>query len=119
MSETTETTLVGIPTMCLLPPKNFYFSVSEKKHKLTIPKKGNYYDIDKDYFEKDDGSFSIIDNEVINISAITKVLFGSKQYPDLKSNQLFCPSTMIVNKDTIDIFGQVVEMLETPTGMVV
>lgn len=119
MVDDKETALVGIPTMCLLPPKNFYFKVEEEKHKLTIPKKGDYYDLDKDYFEKNDGSFVVVEDDVVNISIITKVLFGAKKYPSLKSNQLFCPTTMVVNKDTVDIFGQVVEMLDVPTNMVV
>ena len=114
-----ETTLVGIPTMALLPSKNFYFKVLNDKHKFTIPNSGNFYDLDPDFFDQDSGSFEIIGKDIVNISTITKVLFGAKKYPDLKSNQLFCPISMIINKNTIDIFGQVIEMLEVPEGMVV
>ena len=95
-----ETTLVGIPTMALLPPKNFYFKVLNDKHKLSIPKTGKFYDLDKDFFDKEEGSFEIVNAECVNISLITKVLFGTKKYPDLKPNQLFCPIVLIINKNT-------------------
>ena len=114
-----ELTLVGIPTMALLPSKNFYFKVLEDKHKITIPKSGEYYDLDPDFFDKDSGSFDIASDNHVNISAITKVLFGCSKYPDLKENELFCPISIAINKDTVDIFGQVVKMLEVPDGMVV
>ncbi len=114
-----EVTLVGIPTMALLPSKNFYFKVHSDKHKITIPRSGNYYDLDKDFFDENSGSFDIVNGDCVNISMITKVLFGSSKYPDLKSNELFCPISIIINKTTVDIFGQVVEMMEAPEGMAV
>lgn len=114
-----ETTLVGIPTMALLPARNFYFKVLNDKYKLTIPKSGDFYKLDKEFFDEDSGLFEIIGKESVNISTITKVLFGTKSYPDLKHNQLFCPISMVVNGDNVDIFGQVVEMLEAPEGMTV
>lgn len=114
-----EVTLVGIPTMALLPSKNFYFKVLEDKHKITIPKSGKYKDLDKDFFDEDSGEFMIANADCVNISAITKVLFGCSKYPALKDNELFCPISIIINKTTVDIFGQVVEMLEAPEGMIV
>ena len=112
-----EITLVGIPTMALLPPKNFYFKVLKDKHRLTIPKSGTFYDLDKEFFDEESGSFDIMGEDHVNISLITKVLFGIKKYPDLAANQLFCPITLVINKATVDIFGQVVEMIEAPEGM--
>lgn len=116
-----ETTLVGIPTLALLPPKNFYFKVLEDKHKITIPKSGTYVDLDKDFFTKEDGDFVILnkDNSVCYISEITKILFGSNQYPELEYNQMFCPIALVFNDTTIDIFGQIICMLQPPQGMVV
>jgi hypothetical protein len=116
-----ESTLVGIPTMALMPAKNFYFKVLDAKHKITLKREGAFADLDSDFFSKDDGSFIIVndDKTVINIANITKVLFGSSKYADLKENQLFCPISVVINKDTVDIFGQVVDMLEPPNGMTV
>ena len=121
-AETAENnTLVGIPTMAFLPPKNFYFRVKEDTHKITVPKSGTFYELDNDFFNKEDGEFVIINEEktVVNISVITKILFGMNKYPDLKDNQLFCPISLSINSTTVDIFGQVVEMLEAPEGLTV
>ena len=114
-----ETTLVGIPTLAFLPPKNFYFKVLEDRHKITVPKAGSYTDLDTDFFSKDDGDFVILDKDtsVCHISIITKILFGSNKYPELEYNQLFCPIALVFNDDTIDIFGQIICMLQPPQGM--
>ena len=45
-----ESTLIGIPTMALLPSKNFYFKVSKDKYKLTIPKSGSFHDLDPEFY---------------------------------------------------------------------
>ena len=107
-----EVTLVGMPTMALLPSKAIYFKVQENKYKITIPKYGRYYDLDKDFFEEDSGEFNIVNANCINIASITKVLFGCSKYPKLKINELFCPISIVINDTTVDIFGQVVEMLD-------
>jgi hypothetical protein len=120
-SSAEDNVLVGIPTMALLPPKNFYFKVKEDRHKITVPKSGKFSDLDKEFYSEADGNFSIVGNDpnVINISIITKVLFGTCKYPLLKDNQLFCPISIVVNEDTVDIFGQIVDMLEAPLDMTV
>lgn len=120
-SSAEEGVLVGIPTMALLPPKNFYFKVKENRHKITIPKSGKFSDLDKEFYSEADGDFSIVgdDPNVINISIITKVLFGTCKYPLLEDNQLFCPISIMINEDTVDIFGQIVDMLEAPLDMTI
>lgn len=118
---TDETTLVGIPTIAFLPPKNFYFKVLEDKHKITIPKSGAYKDLDSDFFNKKDGDFVILNDDasVCYLSTITKVLFALNKYPELEHNQLFCPLALVFNDNSIDIFGQIICMLQPPQGMTV
>lgn len=113
-----EQTIVGIPTLAFLPSKNFYFKVQKDKHKITIPKSGAYKDLNKDYFSDEDGDFVILndDNSVCYLSVITKILFASDKYPELKYNELFCPLALSFNDNTIDIFGQIISMLEPPAG---
>ena len=115
-----EQTIVGIPTLALLPSKDFYFKVNKDKHKITIPKSGKYKDLDKDYFSDEDGDFVVIDenNSVCYLSLITKILFATNKYPSLKYNELFCPLALSINDKTIDIFGQTITMLEPPEGKV-
>jgi len=104
---------VGTPTMVMFPARNFYFRVSKSEHKITIPRKGNYHKIAPEIFTEEDGDFMLYDEEntVMYLPAITKILFAVEKYPDLKNNQLFAPIALLFNEDTVDIVGQIVEIL--------
>lgn len=104
----------GTPTMVLLPARNYFFKVLEEEHVITVPRSGKYYDIDPDFFTEEEGEFQLYDarNKIMFMPAITKVLFATKKYPNLESNQLFAPLALVFKKDKVDIVGQVVEMLE-------
>lgn len=106
---------IGTPTMVLLPARNYKFSVTEKEFTITIPKKGNYHDVDPDFFSEDDGDFNLYDgrSKVMYIPAISKVLFAAKKYPVLDVNQLFAPIALKFKKDKVDIIGQIITMLPT------
>lgn len=108
--------LMGIPTLALLPAKNFYFNVSREKYKMVIPRKGKFVEIDPAFYSEEDGDFSVVsdDGKTFNIATITKVLFATKRYPDLKDNQLLCPVALVVVEDKVEIFAQVVTMHEAP-----
>jgi hypothetical protein len=62
-SSAEDNVLVGIPTMALLPPKNFYFKVKEDRHKITVPKSGKFSDLDKEFYSEADGNFSIVGDD--------------------------------------------------------
>jgi len=106
---------IGTPTMVLLPARNYCFNVVKAEHKITIPRKGSYKDLDSSFYSEEDGEFNLLGDEenTMFLPSISKVLFGVKKYPDLKSNQLFAPVAMIFRKNTVDIIGQVIEMLDT------
>lgn len=103
---------VGTPTLALFPARNYRFKVVKKEHKITVPRKGTYTDL-SDIFTEDDGMFNLYDeeNKVMYLPAISKVLFGVSKYPDLKNNQIFAPIALVFSEETVDIIGQVVEML--------
>jgi len=107
----------GTPPMVMFPPRNFQFSVSKKEHKITIPRKGNYHKLAPGLFPEEAGDFMIYDEEnaVMYMPSITKVLFAVKKYPDLASNQLFAPIALLFNEDTVDIIGQVIDMVPPGT----
>lgn len=109
---------MGTPTMVLLPAANYLFRILKGEHKITVPRKGVYEELDPKLYSKTDGEFSLFDNKnnVMYMPAISKVLFATKQYPKLDSNQLFAPIALVFRKDEVDIIGQVVEMLE-PTDL--
>ena len=104
---------VGTPTMVMFPARNFYFRVSKNEHTITIPRKGNYHEIAPEVFTEEDGDFMLYDEEnaVMYLPAITKILFAVEKYPALENNQLFAPIALLFNEDTVDIVGQIVEIL--------
>ena len=110
---TTVDEQVGTPTMVMFPAKNFFFRVSKNEHKITIPRKGNYSAIAPEIFTEQDGDFTVYDEEnaVMYLPAITKILFAVGKYPDLKDNQLFAPIALLLNEETVDVIGQVIEIL--------
>ena len=106
----------GTPTMVLMPSRNYHFKIKKGEHKITIPRAGKYAELAPEIFNEKDGEFSLYDekNKVMYLPAISKVLFATIQYPDLKSNELFAPIALVFNEDSVDIIGQVVEMLPPP-----
>jgi hypothetical protein len=105
---------VGTMSMVLLPSRNYPFKVSNQVHKITLTRKGTYHEIDPDFFSEEDGAFNLYDekSKVFYLPAISKVLYAEKKYPDLKDNQLFAPIYVVIKDDTVDIFGQVIDLLE-------
>lgn len=105
----------GTPSMVIFPAKNFQFRVSATEHKITIPKKGKYHDLAPNLFSEEEGAFDILDreNDVLYIPSITKVLLATGKYPELEPLQLFAPKFLLINEDTVDIIGQIIEMLPT------
>lgn len=110
MSETTNVT--GMPTMALLPAKNYNFDLLSDVFEITIPAKGRYVDIDSEFFSEDDGEFCVYEEGVLNMSMITKVLFSTSKYPELVEGQLFCPTDLKLSEDQITVYGQVLTMTD-------
>jgi hypothetical protein len=108
---------LGTPSMVLLPSRNYPFKVSKKIHKITLNREGTYRDLDPEFFGEEDGKFKLYDEEkgVLYFPAISKVLFAQKKYPDLANYQLFAPLYMVVGENEVEIYGQVIDMLETET----
>lgn len=103
----------GTPTMVMFPARKFHFKVSKTEYTITIPRKGNYHEMAPGLFDLEAGDFMFFDEEnaVIYLPALTKILFAAKKYPDMKNNQLFAPIALLLNKDTVDIVGQIIEIL--------
>ena len=103
----------GTPSMIMLPAKNYVFKINEEHYEIRLPMKGNYHDLAPDFFPEDAGEFNIFDEEhkLIFLSSINKVLFATKQYPDMKFNQFFIPSILKFEKDEVILIGQVMDMM--------
>lgn len=108
-----EAVQIGTPTMVLLSPRNYQFKVLKEKYKITIQRKGTYHDIAPDFFAEEDGEFNLLNEEsmVMYLPAVTKVLFAEKKYPMMSTNQMFAPLALVFHEDTVDILGQIIEMI--------
>ena len=111
--------VVGTPTMMLLPARNYKFDVDSTEHVLTVPRTGKYVDLDKDLYTEKDGEFDLLAvvgeediDSVLYVPALTKVLFGVSKYPDLDENQAFTIVAIVVRGDEVDIVGQVINMTQ-------
>jgi len=102
----------GTPSMVLMPSREHGFTVSEDIYLLTIPRKGSYHELDP-IFSEESGGFELYNEEtgVLYLPAISKVLFATRQYPELKNNQLFMPLSMVFKEDVVEISGYILDML--------
>ena len=105
--------ITGTPPMLLLPAKNFAFKIENEHFIIELPRKGRYVDLAPEIFTEEDGEFNIFDEEsrTFFTPSITKVLFATKKYPDLKYNQFFVPYAIHIEDDKVILVGQVVDML--------
>ena len=110
--------VLGTPTAVLLPARNYKFKVYQEDYVITIPRKGKYIDLDPDMFSEDDGEFDFMsyDNSkkqhTIYIPALSKILFATTQYPKMEDTQAFTPIALVIKKDTVDIVGNLIEMID-------
>ena len=108
---TQEDIMYAMTTLVMLPANNYKIHIGETTYSIKVPCRGTYMDLDPEFFSDLDGEFVIYADNTLNISTITKVLFGLKSYPDLADNQLFCPISFIIEQDTINVTGKIVTML--------
>ncbi len=79
---------------------------------ITVPRKGSYHELDS-IFSEESGEFELYNEKtgVLYLPALSKVLFATRQYPDLKNNQLFMPLSMVFKEDVVEISGYILNML--------
>ncbi len=101
---------IGLPTMCLLPINKTRFKVV-KNLRLEVVRKGSYHELSPKIFDKDSGDFNLLDNDVLYIPSITKVLLAEGKYPELKENQIFSPLSLTFTDETVIIEGMILEII--------
>jgi len=110
--------VVGTPTVMMLPARNYKFRVSTQEYKITVPRQGKYVDLDSEAYTEEDGEFNLMQyskkdgSHVVYLPSLTKVLFATSQYPDIKDTQAFTPIALIIKKDVVEIVGNLIEMIE-------
>ena len=108
--------VVGTPTPMMLPARNYKFSVYDKEYKITIPRKGKYVELDDEMFTEEDGDFNIMQYSrkdrahMLYLPDLSRILFATSQYPDLKDNQAFTPIALVIKTNTVEIVGNLIEM---------
>lgn len=102
----------GTPSMVLMPSREHGFTTSEEIYMITVPRKGSYHELDP-IFSEESGEFELYNEEtgVLYLPAVSKVLFATRKYPDLKNNQLFMPLSMVFREDVVEISGYILNML--------
>lgn len=106
---------IGTPTMCLVQARNYTFQVSSDTFMMRVPMTGTYQALDPEFFSEKDGDFVVYDGADVNIATLSKVLFATKQYPSLESNQIFCPLKFTFEGQEVLIYGQVIQLLAEPS----
>jgi len=101
----------GLPTMSLFPMNPTRFMVVDEI-KLTIPRRGNYNELNPEVFDVSSGDFDLLKDSVLFMPAITRILLATNKYPDLAGNQVFTPSVFVFNEDTVEIQGSILEIIE-------
>jgi hypothetical protein len=113
--------VVGTPTMLLLPSRNYKFKVFENPYRITLPRRGKYVDIDDKIFSEKDGEFDLLqysekeEGHILFMPAISRVLFATNQYPDLKDGYAFTPVAIIFKEEEVEIIGNLIEMVQKET----
>lgn len=108
-----ERVIYGTPPPVMFPANNYKFKIKKDNYIMTIPRFGNYHDLDPEFFPEDSGEFNILDEKsgVLYLPSITKVLFATKSYPALEPNNFFVPYVLAFKDDVVNIIGQVVEFV--------
>ena len=113
MQDKESVKVLGVPGALLLPAREFKFKVYQGNHVISIPRKGEYKDLDPECFTDKDGEFHFLREDTFYLPALTKVLFACNKYPNLNDNQAFVlVGIKIVDEDTIELIGNLIEFLE-------
>jgi len=118
MKRDKSTEVIGTPTMLLLPSRNYKFKVSNTQYSVRLPRCGKYSDLDSKLFSDKDGDFDVLlhddkyNADVVLLPNISKLMFVTSQYPDMKDNQAFAPVALIIHEDYVDVVGNLIEMME-------
>jgi len=101
----------GLPTLSLMPLTETQFRVV-KQLSITIPRKGIYSEIQPKVFNEKDGGFDVLNDDVLYLPSITKILLATNKYPDLKQNQIFTPLSFEFSDDDVRIRGSIIEIIK-------
>jgi hypothetical protein len=103
----------GTPPAALFPAKNYVMELQGQQHMIKVPRKGKYSDLDPDFFGDNAGEFRVTraDGMAIDMNMLSRILFATKQYPDLGFDQFFVINTIAVKGEDVIVVGQVIRAL--------
>lgn len=100
----------GLPTLSLLPLANTKFKVVGTAI-IELPREGNYHELQPKVFDEDHGDFKLLDNDILYLPSITKILLATGKYPSLAQNQVFSPLSFEFKDEVVVVQGSVLEIL--------
>ena len=113
----------GQPGLVFLPSRSHSFKEVVASCVISIPMSGKFSELYPEFVELTKRNSDIDDfvtvlqeenrNQLMSV-AIIEVMFASKQYPDLKDNQIFSISLIRFDNETntLHIVGDVLEFME-------
>ncbi len=104
---------IGTPPAVLFPARNYKFKIINDNVTINISRTGSYVDLAPEIFTEEDGTFNLFDegNNTLYTPSVTKVLFAEHKYPDMEANQLFVLIAFRIKEDSVDVVGQIIEVL--------
>lgn len=111
----------GQPGLAILPARTYTMKNIVSSHTFSIPVVGKFSELYPDFFEMTkkvpetdvfETVFYVDEKSCLASVAVVEVLFAAKKYPDLKDNQIFSISTVVVDKknNLLHIIGSVLEI---------
>lgn len=113
-------TVIGTPTAIFLPARNYKFKVYEQAFSVTLPREGKYSEIDPEFMKDQSAEFNFLQEFDgpegkefrIPLADLSRVLFVTTQYPDLKDGQAFAPIGLIIREKNVEVVGNIIEMIK-------
>jgi len=103
-----------------LPARPYVFEVVRTNYTIELPRKGNYVDLDPEFFSEEDGGFDLLQDSnkgpFFYTPALSKVLFAKSLYPGLSDSQAFVVTGVNFQEDKVLVIGNVIDMKEEKEG---
>jgi len=105
-------TVIGTPTAIFLPARNYKFKVYEQAFSVTLPREGKYSEVDPEFMKDQNAEFNFLQELRVPLADLSRVLFVTTQYPDLKDGQAFAPIGLIIRDTEVEVVGNIIEMIK-------
>jgi hypothetical protein len=116
MSEETNA-IKGTPSLLLIPAREHSWAIDNESVQISIPKEGLLSEILKSDTLADgvkipgDDDFAIIEDKVVYLYQIPRVLFALSKYPQLEDNQAFTLYAIEETDNSVILHGAIIRFV--------